>query len=263
MSFENTINNTAEEFARNQEIIVAKLVDELLDLSKSLPQEELIQVVSTIDMERYLLNDLGFESEIEKLMLGYKSVLLDTPFFATISEETLEALASLDQATYFSHASQLASNVRLEVMKGVIAGRPTSLISKTIQQISGLRKDQANVLAHTSLNNFSRSVIKGQMDNADENQKYVYAGVIDDRTRDVCLSMASAGSLTRKQITDKYGEGVLIDGGGFNCRHRWTPLTSSSGDLTDKVQANKFKEERKDKGKYDPITLEELYENKA
>ena len=33
--------------------------------------------------------------------------------------------------------------------------------------------------------------------------------------------MASAGRLTLDQIKSQFGEAVLVDGGGFNCRHKW------------------------------------------
>jgi hypothetical protein len=261
MSINKTISNSAEEFAKNHEIIVAKLVDELVGLSTALPKNELLKVVSTIDIETFMNEDLGFANEIEKLMLGYKSVLLDTPFFASISEDSLEALASLDEATYFAHSTMVSNKVRLEVMKGVIAGKSNSMISKTMRGI--LRPDQANVLAHTSMQNFSRAVVKSQMDNAPKETKYVYQGALKDTSRDICVDMVSAGELTMDEIIDTYGEGVLLDGGGFNCVHRWTPVTSSSETLTDKAKADNYKQEREGKGKYNPISLEEIYENKA
>ena len=59
------------------------------------------------------------------------------------------------------------------------------------------------------------------MDIAPSNTKYVYIGPVDEKTRDECLQMASAGRLTLEQIKSQFGEAVLVDGGGFNCRHKW------------------------------------------
>ena len=59
------------------------------------------------------------------------------------------------------------------------------------------------------------------MDIAPSNTKYVYIGPVDEKTRDECLQMASAGRLTLDQIKSQFGEAVLVDGGGFNCRHKW------------------------------------------
>ena len=261
MPINDTINFASGQFANAQEKVIKRLVDDIMDLNSTLSRDELLTILSTIDIQSYMLNELGFQNEIDKLLNSYENLLLDTPFFSTISEGSLESMQILEQSTYFAHANQISTSVRLETLKGILAGKSESAIKKTITNISGLRKDQAQVLANTSMNNFSRSVIKQQMDQANEETKYVYAGVIDNKTRDICLAMSSAGSLTRKQIIEQYGEGVLLDGGGFNCRHQWTPLTSSSDDLTDQKKASDYINERG--SKFDPITLEELYENKA
>ena len=227
-----TIENASYQFALAQEKVIERLVTDIMKLNKQLTREDLLTIVSSMDIAKYMLDELGFQNEIDKLLNSYENVLLDTAFFSEISEGSLEAMTILEQSTYFAHANQISTAVRLETLKGIIAGKPESSIKKAIINTSGLRADQAQVLANTSMNNFSRSVIKQQMDNADEDKKYVYSGVIDNKTRDICLAMSSAGSLTRKQIIEQYGEGVLLDGGGFNCRHQWTPLTDSSEDFT-------------------------------
>ena len=74
-------------------------------------------------------------------------------------------------------------------------------------------------LVNTTLNSYSRQVTNQMMSIAPKTTKYVYIGPVDDRTRDECLDMASAGALTLEQIISQFGEAPLIDGGGFNCRH--------------------------------------------
>lgn len=256
-----TIENASGQFANAQEKVIKRLVADIMELNSGLSRDEMMNVLSSIDINSYMLNDLGFQNEIDKLLNSYENLLLDTAFFSDISQGSLESMTLLEESTYFAHVNQISTAVRLETLKGIIAGKSESAIKNTITNISGLRKDQAQVLANTSMNNFSRSVIKQQMDKADPEKKYIYSGVVDNKTRDICLAMGSAGELTREQIVSKYGEGVLLDGGGFNCRHQWTALTSSSGDLTDKIGASN---RIKDRGsKFNPITLEELYENQA
>ena len=41
--------------------------------------------------------------------------------------------------------------------------------------------------------------------------------------------MASAGKLTEAQIISQFGSAPLVDGGGFNCRHKWE-IASEEGD---------------------------------
>ena len=66
------------------------------------------------------------------------------------------------------------------------------------------------------------------MKNAPATTKYVYVGPVDDRTRDECLDMAAEGEITESEILTKFGEAVLADGGGFNCRHKWE-IASTEG----------------------------------
>ena len=261
MSIQDTIENASFQFAKAQEKVIQRLVSEIMELGSGLDRDDLLRVVSSIDIATYMLEELGFKNDIAKLMNSYENLLLDTPFFAEISAGSLEAMEILEQSTYFAHTSQISNSVRLETLKGIIAGKDENSIKNTITNLSGLRKDQAQVLANTSMNNFSRSVIKQQMDQSDPDQKYFYAGVIDDVTRDICLEMGSAGEMTQQEIEDKFGSGVLLDGGGFNCRHQWQPVTSSKGKLSDPENAKNYIDERG--SKYNPITMEEMYENKS
>ena len=89
------------------------------------------------------------------------------------------------------------------------------------------------------------------------NATYVYLGIIDDKTRDICLEMMSAGALTRSEIDSRYA-GAFIDGGGFNCRHRWARETSVSRKLTDPKDAAK-QIEKKGGFKKTPLTPCLLY----
>ena len=82
-----------------------------------------------------------------------------------------------------------------------------------------------------------------------DNARYIYQGPVDDRTRDICIDMMSAGALTRDEVDSEF-PGAFGDGGGFNCRHRWARETSSSEKLSDKKGAEKLKSKKQDEGKW-------------
>ena len=118
-----------------------------------------------------------------------------------------------------------------------------------------LRADQARTLANTALNSFERSVTSEMTRLDPPTAKYVYQGVVDDKTRDICLAMISAGALTKDEV-DSHFPGAFIDGGGFNCRHRWAKDTSVSKKLTaSKEQTEKFIAKRG--SSYKPQTYQE------
>ena len=81
---------------------------------------------------------------------------------------------------------------------------------------------------NTTLNTYSRMVTNQMMGVAPKNTKYVYIGPVDDRTRDECLEQIAEGEMTHSEIISKFGEAVLEDGGGFNCRHKWE-IASTEG----------------------------------
>ena len=51
--------------------------------------------------------------------------------------------------------------------------------------------------------------------------------------------MASAGELTESQILSQFGEAVLIDGGGMNCRHKWEIASTEGKGFSEHKEAEK------------------------
>ena len=176
-----------------------------------------------------ILNQFNFKELVtikaQNVLLSFSTahtqILKDTFKIATITEETLMALKNFSESKFLEEIGSLASVIKEEIARGSLAGFSRQDIVESIQKVSGLTPAHIQTNVTTSLNNYSRSVTKVMMDAAPKNTKYEYIGPIDNATRDDCLDMASAGKLTLEQIQSQFGGGVLIDGGGFNCRHKW------------------------------------------
>ena len=81
---------------------------------------------------------------------------------------------------------------------------------------------QLEAALNTAMSSYSRIVTKIMMESLPPNQKYIYVGPIDDRTRDECIRYWSAGAKTLAEIQNEgWGESLVV-GGGVNCRHQWT-----------------------------------------
>ena len=84
-------------------------------------------------------------------------------------------------------------------------------------------------IINDGLNNYSRSVSRMMMDEADKDEKYIYIGPADDKTRDLCLRAIRYGGSEGRTLPEIEGSkdfaGSLIDGGGINCRHGWEPVS--------------------------------------
>ena len=143
--------------------------------------------------------------------------------FAAMSEETLQALKNYSTGSLLNTLDSMAQIIKKEVVNGIIAGAPVQTVLEAVQGQGSLSPRQLQTLIDTSMNEYSRSVTKVMIDTMPSDTKYVYIGALDEKTRTECLDMMSAGEQTKEQIQTnfrKYGN-VFINGGGYNCRHKW------------------------------------------
>ena len=225
----------AEQFAQALQKAQAQMVEDILDLQRTLTRSEFISLISTLDVDDYIFNKIGLQKDLDKYLSSYQGVLSGMEFTGAVTEETLLALVRLDEATFRKQISSMGEQVIDEAVKGIIGGKTEREIAQSMLG-NVLRPDQAETLANTALNTFERNVTAEMAVNDPPNATYVYQGPIDQKTRDICLDMMSSGSLTRDEIDSQY-PGAFVDGGGFNCRHRWARETSVSKKLTDPKEA--------------------------
>jgi hypothetical protein len=136
-----------------------------------------------------------------------------------INEEILESFLNNNISILDEIIGTDAAELTSLLNSATISGMKASDILNDIAAASS-RSTQATLL-NTRLNTMSRVATNTMMKDAPADTKYVYVGPIDEKTRDICLQMASKGPITEKEITSAFGEKVLVDGGGYNCRHKW------------------------------------------
>jgi hypothetical protein len=191
------------------------------------------------------------QNDLNQYIASYEGVLLGMEPTGQVTEETLQALVRLDEATFRKQISTMGEQIIDEAVKGIIGSKTEREIAQSMLG-SVLRPDQAETLANTALNTFERNVTAQMTAFDPEDATYVYQGPIDEKTRDICLKMMASGSMTRDEIDSQY-PGAFVDGGGYNCRHRFARETSVSRKLTDPQQAEKFIE-NKGGFKREPLT---------
>lgn len=252
----------ADSIKKMQELLVSNI----MDLRKQgMAREEILLVLQALDMEDLILNQLGFQADIDELMSVYEKALTGMEMTGTVTNEVLTSLLEMDRSTFMREAGMMGENIRKQVARGVISGATEREIAEGIFNGAGgvLRSDQAETLANTGLNTFERNVT-AEMSNFDPvDATYVYQGVVDDKTRDICLDMVSAGAMTREDIDSQY-PGAFGDGGGFNCRHRWARETTSSKKLSNEKGAKSVIQDKQDKGKWrTPQTYQQQVESRG
>ena len=180
---------------------------------------EFANTLLSIDVEGTLKNKLQKATSI--YANAHRGVLESTIGFADINPRALSTFAALNEQLFDNSIIRtISGSIRTEVVKGLQAGLSTTQILENVTNAS-ISNSQMQTLVNTSLNSYSRQVTNQMMDIAPGSTKYVYIGPVDEKTRDECLQMASAGALTLEEIKSRFGDGVLLDGGGFNCRHKW------------------------------------------
>ena len=219
MANQNNIDRSSEQIANLVDKAKADLLTDLYNIKRTMTLGEFVEIVSTIDIEGTL------KKKVQKATAVYanahRNVLESTIGFAKVESNILTGLAALNEQLFDNSIIRVISgHIRTQIVKGVQVGLPvTDIIDSVIN--ASVSNAQMQTLVNTTLNTYSRQVTNQMMKVAPKSTKYVYIGPVDSATRDECLDMAAAGTLTLAQISSQYGEGVLMDGGGFNCRHKW------------------------------------------
>ena len=200
-----------------------KAVQSFIRLKDTLTADQLRTAIAT-GMESFVMNELNFNGDIDKLMLAYDKILLGTPKFAEVSEVTLRALKAVKRAEWVAVAKFEIGAIQNEIFNASITGQwnQKAIMNNLVTGVqSNLSSKQIETLIDTSLSTFERNVTTEMMNEMPDDTLYVYAGPLDGKTRDICVSQIEAGELTKDEIIQFFGPNVLHVGGGFNCRHRW------------------------------------------
>ena len=220
MANQQAIDTSAKQIANLVDKAREELINDLYRLGVNVDDvPAFVSAILDLDVEGTLKAKLTKATSI--YANAHRGVLESTIGFAEVSPQTLTSFISLNEQVFDNAIiNNIASHIRNEVVKGVQAGLSANDI---IQKVASSSTSNAHMqtLVNTTLNSYSRTVTNSMMDIAPKNTKYVYIGPVDSATRDECLDMVSAGALTLDQIISQFGEAPLVDGGGFNCRHKW------------------------------------------
>ena len=219
MANQNDIDSAAEQIANLVDKAKADLLADLYQIKRTMTLGEFVEIVSTMDIEGTLKKKLQKATSI--YANAHRGVLESTIGFADIDSKLLTGFASLNEQLFDSSIIRtISGHIRTQVVKGVQGGLSVSQIVDSVSNAS-ISNAQMQTLVNSTLNTYSRQVTNQMMKVAPKTTKYLYIGPVDDRTRDECLQMASEGAITEAEIISRFGEAVLMDGGGFNCRHKW------------------------------------------
>lgn len=264
MPLPETIDNSVQDFEQSFIAAQDSFIDDVEALKEEgLSIEEIMLILAGIDIATYWLIDLDMQQAINRLMGSFDTLLDDAVFFGKVTEPQLLALRNMQQASILQYTTDLGSKVRLSLVQGVLNDMPKKRLREMLLRDLSTKPYQIDTIITTSMATYSRSLTLLQLEDKPE-EKLIYTGPLDSKTRPVCIRMLKEGGLTQSQIEAKY-PGALRDGGGFNCRHQWQSLSPKTQDKEVQQQAKTAYEGMMQKAKKRgkpfkvPKTLEEYY----
>ncbi len=168
-----------------------------------------------------IFTSLGYTEDLAKMQAVYGEVLGSMVGRGGLSEETVQGLVDTFSESFLARANAFPAQVKEATVRTLLSGGGVDDLRRALAE--AVPEQYARTLANTSLNTYSRSVERAMAEQDPPDQRYVYEGPSDDRTRDECLAMLAAGELTLAEIDSQF-PGAFVDGGGYNCRHSWVPV---------------------------------------
>lgn len=156
----------------------------------------------------------------------------------TMPEELIKALVNRD-LKYFAdlNAAALERLDQILLDQVVVGASPSNALASLRGTIEGsykwgtrrgLYEWHAGTYARTAQMRFGRQVMKAKADQL-ELKHFVYVGPVDAKVRPFCAGIVG-GAFSEAEIEDmdngQTGD-VMSDGGGYNCRHTWSPVDKS------------------------------------
>ena len=216
---------------KNWEKVLLSVAQEVKRLSDQ--GLDTLTILGKLNIERVVFNS-GMETAINAV--DYPKILSSLKGFGNATPEQLEAATNLSKQTLSSYFKGATGALTEQLQSLDFTALNIADIRAALLNTQGLRPDQIETLVNTTLNTYSRVVTDVMSQGLPDNALYIYQGPADSKTRDICLEMIAAGPLTKSEIRSRF-PGSFIDGGGFNCRHRWTQLTKNFENKNNEVKA--------------------------
>jgi len=228
------VSNYMDEVSTVQEQLLNRLKLLIPKLQK-LKTRELIEVARGIDFLKEMDN-LGLGEALENLSRSFngeieatlkRATSLGVTGISTTNIEAIEFMRLLEIEKLGKDYIRFATNLRTELIRGIISGTPAKDLSARLFESFGkdkiLTSAQTRVLVNDSFARLSNATTGEVFKDADV--LFQYVGPLDDVTRDECVNI-----LTDPQNAVGYKLDELplpIDErGGWNCRHDWVVVES-------------------------------------
>lgn len=235
------INQAVANFAATVEAISGELHAQAVAAIATLTPETAAKAKALVELQRDLqkqLNKLDYEGKIQNFIGEYdqaqkqaiatlKAMKIDTGRLGPIDDRALANLKKMDYKFLADLGPAAVAAVSAGVIRNTIMGLPKAKMIAQIQgTLSGKFVNHASTYADTALSAYDRRASMEVWKEAGLD-KFKYRGPADIKTRPFCE--AHVGNVYTMAEIQRMNNGttlmpVLVYGGGWNCRHIWTPI---------------------------------------
>jgi hypothetical protein len=195
--------------------------DQLLLLSR----DELAEFILRGGLGLAIEDFIDAQEAITKSALDTLQVIISGASIADVPDLESLGLAAADsvfQDTILPNALAGVRTALQGISVGVPVNRAMTALSQRLEQAEG----REITVVRTELAKYGRSITAKVAEEYDLDL-YLYTGPRDGITRDFCKPLI--GKVAHKQQINRLNNGqglpVLTSGGGYNCRHSWSPVT--------------------------------------
>lgn len=243
--------NFEKEIVRVANVFSGK-IDEILNLlavNGRLNLGKVIKIQSTVRLANQfalMIEEAGFDRFLEGFVNEFNGSIAEVNKALTAAGLEVRFgkgdLALLEEVRRISvnelriSSAQFMTVLEKEVVNAALSGKTVGQVSASLKRMIEAKFVSSNhipTLADTAVTRFRRTMVvrKGVEAGVD---RFEYVGPNDQVTRDFCLDVLFAQfsgdrigfSVDEINALDNHQTGsVLTDGGGFNCRHDWLPIT--------------------------------------
>jgi hypothetical protein len=181
-----------------------------------------------------------FDGAREQAMDTLKAMNVTTARLAPLDESALAALRQLHLDSLVRAGSNTVEEVSRGVVLNAVGGRSRADMIRGVRDtLDSKLVGYASTYADTALVSYDRTV-SWQMWESAGIAKFIYRGPMDVKTRPFCQARVGK-TFTKAEIAKMTNgtrlEPVSIYGGGWNCRHVWSPVVVEEAHTANNVES--------------------------
>jgi len=212
-----------ETVANLQTAVELTSADQLL----ALPRDQLLDFILRSGMGLAVEDFIKAQDAITEVAIDTLQVIISGASASDVPDLEALQIATADQVFQDVILPDTLTAVR-SALQGMTVAVPMSqaidALNQRLEQSTGTQLTQAR----TQLNNYGRTVTAKAAE-AYDLDLYLYTGPRDGITRSFCRPLINkvVDEKQMRKLDNGQGMPVKISGGGYNCRHSWSPITDT------------------------------------